>query len=239
MTHPLDSARLKINRAHEHLAAIRSEIARHKQNCSITIEPGVNPKIVNLVEKFPDPPIELSLLIGDCLYNLRSCLDHVAAQLVACNGHSPSHSQFPICSKPAAFKSASSDQLKGALPGSVTVIEGLQPYKRVERLADCPLWCINKLGNIDKHRFLTTTTVATQTLLGDIKPVKSKGANVWRVPARVADKVKMELDQGVSIAFKDAPVAGRDVGIYMYVMEQYVVNVVFPTIEEVFRKAGY
>jgi hypothetical protein len=48
----------------------------------------------------PDPPLEMAVLRGDLVHNLRSALDHLANTLVVANGGVPKEgqggTQFPI-----------------------------------------------------------------------------------------------------------------------------------------------
>ena len=57
-----------------------------------------------------DPPAELSLLIGDCVYNFRSSLDHLAWGLVRQNGQTPTNrTEFPIFLHQAEYAKSKRD----------------------------------------------------------------------------------------------------------------------------------
>ena len=55
------------------------------------------------VERFQireEPPLRLGVILGDCVHNLRSCLDHIAWQVTLLDGGTPNdETQFPIASK--------------------------------------------------------------------------------------------------------------------------------------------
>src|SRR5438093_1376013 len=111
MVHPLDGIRKKIERAEEHLATIRREIGRHKEKCQVVAKKNHDTNEVVLIAQFPDPDLMLSVIIGECLHNLRSALDHLVWALIENNPphHGiPGVSQFPICSSVSAFQ----DQIK-------------------------------------------------------------------------------------------------------------------------------
>lgn len=84
MSHPLDGCEAKLRRAEGHLQTFESEVVRFfEQNpYRITYEADLNALsytfyIHDLVP--PDP--DWGLIIGDCIHNLRSALDHLAYQL--------------------------------------------------------------------------------------------------------------------------------------------------------------
>lgn len=108
-------------------------------------------------------------VIGDCVHNLRSALDHLAHELVTLGGGSPkagrSGTQFPILD---SLVGPNGGPRKVHIPtssGSVSpevfaFIEGLQPYNRLNHPLDHPLWVLSELDNMDKHRTLAVTGVA-------------------------------------------------------------------------------
>src|SRR5437879_3465349 len=79
VTHPLDDARLKVDRAREHLTEIRAEIARYldtrpyefpteRDGDVLTAKPAIIKQ---------EPPHRLRSVIGDVLGNLRPILDYI------------------------------------------------------------------------------------------------------------------------------------------------------------------
>ena len=120
-------------------------------------------------------PPDWSLLIGECLYNLRSSLDHLVWQL-ACDfsGDGDIKTQFPIFlnrrdywrKNKAGAPTEGSGLRKVQLidPKAATGIEKLQPYQRTAGPPSThPLYLLNQLRNIDEHRLLHLTNAA----LGD------------------------------------------------------------------------
>jgi hypothetical protein len=150
----------RLQRALYHLDSLEAEIAAWVEEGPYRTwsEPDVDrTKKVLCVEVLGTPPAELSLVIGDCLHNLRCSLDNLVLELaIARNKGRPvssnieSTSGFPIFIKENPSKL--DDMLRGINPRAKTVIEGLQPYTRGERAKIDPLWWLNKLENMDKHR---------------------------------------------------------------------------------------
>jgi hypothetical protein len=167
----------RLQRALYHLDNLEAEIAAWVEEGPYRTwsEPDVDSaKKVLRVEVLGTPPPELSLIVGDCLHNLRCSLDNLVLELaIAFNNGRPvsssieSDSGFPIFIKenPSKFD----NMLRGINPRAKTVIEGLQPYTRGERAKTDPLWWLNKLENMDKHR-LPHLVFFTPSSLGFIVP---------------------------------------------------------------------
>jgi hypothetical protein len=108
------------------------------------------------------------LLVGDCLFNLRSALDHLVFDLhvKAFGGKVPDaiaeRSQFPILTTPPPWRSRSSDPAKWPEIGNLAykqrrAITWLQPYNgRNDQYRNLrrDLGRIASFNNIDKHRHL-------------------------------------------------------------------------------------
>src|SRR4051812_7680913 len=87
--HPLEGVRLKLVRADEHLETLDNQITsfleREPYSVSYERKPDGSEHIyrAHVVE---DPPLALGVLIGDCLQNMRSALDHLVWQLALRSG---------------------------------------------------------------------------------------------------------------------------------------------------------
>src|SRR5437879_6743083 len=87
-----------------------------------------------------EPPPRLSVLLGDCVHNLRSSLDHIVWQLVLANGRSPGkHAQFPILDKPPKGIFSPND-IRGVSEEARALIESVQPYQAGARAREHFLW---------------------------------------------------------------------------------------------------
>ena len=173
MVHPLDDARLTIDRAQEHLAEIKVEIARY-----LDTRPYVFPteRDGDVLTARPaiikhEPPHRLRSIIGDVLGNVRPILDYVAWQL-ACR-HSPTpvvsgqHKiYFPI-SKDGLRPTKGLKELEDKYsvpPPATALIESVQPY----HFGYESLGILNALVNEHKHCFPVLTVAYADTTSIDL-----------------------------------------------------------------------
>src|SRR5882672_10110363 len=82
----MESASAKIARAREHFHALDHEIIEFIKATKRHFVFKVNEErtvawIVSSVEE-PHPPIRISVMVGDCLFNMRSALDNLVCGLV-------------------------------------------------------------------------------------------------------------------------------------------------------------
>jgi hypothetical protein len=117
--------------------------------------------------RWHNPPIldrDAELVLGDCVHNLRSALDHLAYQLVVLNGKPTSgRPAFPIFDHPPRERRKCRwRDVPFSVPGisdkANKIIEAVQPYKggNIGRW----LTVLRDLDNIDKHRHLLDTIPA-------------------------------------------------------------------------------
>jgi len=107
----------------------------------------------------------LPLLIGDFVSCLRSSLDQLAWSVanLPCNQALPFDERaarkisFPICKQDCRKYR----DLLELFPSTATkIIDDLQPYKRERTPEEHPLWQLNELWNIDKHKIIPVNSVA-------------------------------------------------------------------------------
>jgi hypothetical protein len=185
--YPPEGVRLKLDRAREHLVALDKEIRAFSE---------LKPYRITLHQEDADgleyvlrgylthwPPEMLPLIIGDCLQNMRTALEHLAWELVLVGGGSPNtRTAFPIfiddpftpdAKKWLRDRFESSTQ--GMPSGIIARIKGLQPYNAVDPVLD-PLWVLNEYARIDRHQKLsvifamsdhTSVSVGRRTESGD------------------------------------------------------------------------
>jgi hypothetical protein len=159
----MESANLKLVSAEEHIRAIRDINEDYTER-----EPSViikHPDGSNELKFIESPPDAISVLAGECIYQIRSALDHLAFQLVKLNrsgGTLPPDWEekcaFPLrVNRPK--KTPVFNCFEGTLPGitvkAFTFIESVQPYNRGE--VNAYLGRLAILSNIDKHRHLHVT----------------------------------------------------------------------------------
>lgn len=223
---PLDGIVHKIIRAEDRLTEISAEVAGHEKKCRVLRDRNVKTNLIDLIADFPNPPLMLSVMVGECLYNLRSALDHLVWQLVESNppNHGTPRNQYPICQDSNSFaREIKGHRLDGVSAAARAVIEGLQPYNEGQAYSPHPLWLLDQLVNVDKHRFLTLTCVTTQNLLGDVAySVNRSGPVMCSVQSNQAESVQKELEKGLSIAFKELPAEDLDVEIHVRAIIEYI-----------------
>jgi hypothetical protein len=104
------------------------------------------------------PPIRWGVMLGDCVHNLRSALDHLACQLTILNGGSMDdcgQTQFPIASKDEAqFEQMANFRIPGVSRKHRAFVKMLQPYRAGDRARAHSLSVLATLSNADKHRVL-------------------------------------------------------------------------------------
>ena len=155
MSHPLDSAYLKLVRAVEHLEQTEAETQRFVD--SNPYVPIIDYNFESLehtlrVRVLGEPPMHLGLLAGDTIHNLRSALDHLVYQLAALDPDVPrgSKTQYPIFDEPEKFDAMPTYYLEGVPDRYRALLRVAQPYNPRYAL----LGPLARLDNRDKHRIV-------------------------------------------------------------------------------------
>jgi hypothetical protein len=162
---------LRIERAYRHLKELEGaeEVWSQAEPYLVDLEPDTeSPYHCLYVTPKPVDPDPMSLLIGDCVHNLRSALDNLAFALAEAHTkplpqNLAETSEFPIIGDedrkgntgvgPRLYGDVVKRKLGGVDPQAEATIESLQPYKRGNKYRSDPLWVIHDLDRIDKHRF--------------------------------------------------------------------------------------
>ncbi|MBU8921223.1 MAG: hypothetical protein KOO63_05335 [Bacteroidales bacterium] len=219
----------------------------------------------------PIPVDPFSLMLGDCVQNLRSSLDHLVFALTkvyTCplTEETARKTQFPIIGDESSkgvsgfgsdrFRDNAVQMLQAINPKAKTVIERLQPYQRGRNFRSHPLWQLNELSNIDKHRMLHVTAwnftalgIPRDMLLpreewregGELK-VFSLGAVEGeaifaRIPRGILvpdPEMHMNIFPAFEIAFKDGPLIGEKVIPILSDIFNYIVTEVTPALDSFF-----
>jgi hypothetical protein len=119
---------------------------------------AVSPGSGTLALTFPPAPTTISVIIGDCLQDLRSALDHeIYRQSQQLNGPQwpgLAQTQFPIHADSKTFRIVRQNVLAGLPPEVVHVVESLQPYAAPLDPAAPTLELLHLAARIDRHRLL-------------------------------------------------------------------------------------
>ena len=151
---------LKVVRAAHHLAELQNRIslwaADHPMRTEgIISEDRLHWRLVLHVKTLP-PVAEWSLLLGDCIHNIRSALDACIWEFATRDGRTPPKPrqvQFPIVDSEPRWAAARRDQLQTVPTEIAERVRILQPYTRPEheRPRDA-LVLLQEFSNLDKHR---------------------------------------------------------------------------------------
>jgi hypothetical protein len=159
----LKSVRRKIERAEHHFDDIKSALklvlGTETDNHAVIIKNDYERKqmIITLPKVTPIKP-SVPLIVGDCIHNLRSALDHLVFQLARKNGASAEAAQktfFPICLTQEDFESRVKKLVKPFISDkALAEIKRSQPYSAYDVPEGSDIWVLHKLDIIDKHRLL-------------------------------------------------------------------------------------
>ena len=181
----------------------------------------------------PNIPLEIPLIIGDCLQNLRSALDYLVWELCGAANFQPTDkNQFPVCDTLGAFQNAKRRRALDGVPISAqTEIESLQPFKSGAAYLSTELWILNRLTNISKHRRILVTdlgAVLTETATGAVIDRHSQVNHPF--------KGEMELDNDpvALIRCGETEGAGEEVGALLHRLSDYITIQVIPRFETFF-----
>jgi hypothetical protein len=180
VTNPSDvfsGIRLKLTRARNEIEGLHAEFDSYLD--SQPYRPGVDfdprTRILTLsanIQKASDPM--WGVQVGEIVHNLRSALDHVVWELVILTTGRPpalpTKNQFPIFKSHDGFRTRGiDDQLRCVRQDAVDLIQSEQPYRTGNYLKH-PLWHLQELSNIDKHRTLHITGTMLQEFQFNFPP---------------------------------------------------------------------
>jgi hypothetical protein len=147
----------KIKRAKKHIADLDTVIKSFDNSKPHRIDtkddPQTGQKVFYLAET-AEIPIDVALIAGDALHNMRSALDHLTMQLHLAGKFRPTIDvdkiEFPFWKDSAKYKAGFDGVIKGSVKGVKDAIDALKPYPG----GNDDLWAIYHLDIIDKHRLL-------------------------------------------------------------------------------------
>jgi hypothetical protein len=169
----LDGCRAKLRRADEHRKAFDRLFGDFLDENPYTItfefDSATGWHNFRWVVRREPPAVDLALIFGDMLTNLRGTLDYLAWQLVlSANNEPTAHTCFPVVKKRESWASVRGDSLRGVADAWADRIEGLQPYHRGDRPELHPLAILDHVNNVNKHRALPIAILSAQQWTCDI-----------------------------------------------------------------------
>jgi hypothetical protein len=153
-----DLLRMKIGRAYTHFQDFDKRVVAHCTRAdpyTVTEHHDTVRGRYILRCKFANVDGGIALCLGDFAYALRSGLDQLTWNLVLLKDSNPNRFDimFPIHSHDSDKSERKFLKRVGGMPlEAVQIIRDLQPYKRGDSYRDDPLWKLNELCNMDKHR---------------------------------------------------------------------------------------
>lgn len=177
MSHPLDGAFARVERATSHIQELERVIAkfskatekafvRQEQTHGRKLRDGQYTVRIRSDAITGQVPLPAAVVVGEVIYNLRAALDYLIFELAwKDSGVEQKGTQFPIqpkrCAKPPdaryGFSEKSMERLTGLSDSHIAAVEKLQPY------AGCA-WTktLSDISNPDKHRRLTAVSGGEQ-----------------------------------------------------------------------------
>jgi hypothetical protein len=163
-TKGLKSAKAKLIRAEKQLRAIKRCLAAYARSKPHRIvKKAKGKKKLNIPKA---PPVEISLLAGEMIYQMRSALDHLVFSLIKKNPlvstidpdweedcQFPMRTRLPKKRTAPLAKSDFARDLPGIADAPFAFIESVQPYYGLGAVNNALLF-LRHLSNIDKHRRL-------------------------------------------------------------------------------------
>lgn len=214
-----ESAVAKLDRAGQHLAAFHDETTRVAERQGWAVVKQVESDGAEHVwraQNIGSLPVSLAITAGDCLFNLRSALDHLVYELSLPVG-GVERCEFPIFDDPEKFAAKKRNgeptgvsglfKMRGMTDDQQAIVESLQPYNAgdaddlVTRATCDYLGVLHDFNNIDKHRALHLV-VAT---LNDYSYAHREGVRI--IPGDLA------LEDGAEVlrVVRERPDANMDV----------------------------
>jgi hypothetical protein len=183
----MESADAKLARAYEHFETYNTAAAEFVRSVERNIVQKVNSKTgakwLVFWEADQFPPIRLSAIVGDVVFNLRCALDHIVCGLVRKADQTAECEKlgFPICTTEKAFNDAiKAKRLVGVSVEAVRRIRSVQPFHSPENSRMLhPLWLLHDLNNRDKHRAVHLTFGATHS--GEAILLDERDTPIYRV----------------------------------------------------------
>ena len=185
---PFQEAYLKVHRANTHIQYLRMAIepflTRELYNIQ-WIDGTRYPSDIKINAFIPDGDfttrqlvyqptcsisLNLALLLGDAVHNLRAALDIAATTIVHKAGIPTKFITFPFHEKRENLVPEQSSGLRAiqqALPDLDCIkffVDWIKPYKD----GNFPLWALTKLDKIDKHNMIIPTVAVTNILTPEI-----------------------------------------------------------------------
>jgi hypothetical protein len=200
----IENAQAKLAWAQAHLELLDLEIEKFLESGPYTLTAGEDLEHERYVLRFTllEVPGQISLIAGDAICNMRSSLDQLVWSLARLKGI-PERTAFPILDGPVLTKDklrSFNNSLKDVPQGAICEIAALQPHHRGADYKKHPLWRLNEICNLDKHRRIPANGSASVLHFPNLAPGEEKTVlkidvteTGYIISAPIALKHKLEL----------------------------------------------
>jgi hypothetical protein len=213
----LEDARLRLERADEHLDSLNRERRSFlDQAAGGVVSRFESDSLQHVFYVRGQPPRAWSAVLSDFANQLRATLDNLVSALARERGGDDSRSSFPIATTPDEWKKAKSrGYLAGLSASDRAAIKAVQPFvRRNPDPASDPLATLAWLSNRDKHRSFHGCYVRTESMfplpeqIPVLPTVEGNAAllNFWLGSAWNPDGPNTDL-AGVTVSGPDAEVS--------------------------------
>jgi len=177
--HPFAGIWQKLKRADENIVDLKSEIDVFIESGDYPIVPYVDDKMFQEAIAYNRDrkiPLRFSVLIGEIIHHLRSCLDHIAWHFSDISSRAKAGSiEFPIFEiQPTDKKEIEryARKVKGIANTNVLgLIEDMQPYQVGADVANHAFLIIHNMDIFDKHRELVVVGSSVEVNFPPVKDI--------------------------------------------------------------------
>lgn len=152
----LKGAHAKLRRAHEHCNTLDRSIGSCFETHPYTVSvehPADELYVLRVTEAHDIPDEDWALIIGDCVHNIRCCVDYIAWELAG-GDPTDTETQFPIYSTEAGWDKRGVSRVKRMSADAQAFMKRLQPFNSQDPTRDV-LTALRILDDADKHKLLT------------------------------------------------------------------------------------
>lgn len=148
--------------------------------------------------EFPPAPEELVALVGDCIQDMRSALDHeiyrIAAERHGSSWSGLTESAFPIVARPGDLGSKGvRRQIRGLSEAERDFVRSAQQFAEPPDRAAHILYVLNRLARVDRHRALHVAAMQPTSVTYDA-PVWAEGHALPRLPVSLNCEIRFVED---------------------------------------------
>jgi hypothetical protein len=156
--------------------------------------------------KLHDIPTTICLIAGDAIYSMRAALDQTVWALASLKG-TPGRTQFPIAETwTSDIRRTFLRQVDGVPDEAICEIQALQPYHRGNAFKSHPLWRLDEICNLDKHRRIPAYGTGLRGKVTGVDPADviretTDECHIVSVPLAMKDKIRFKPESTVEVAF--------------------------------------